>query len=253
MKNGEASKHQVFSRLFVEGGVTGGTLEKAVPHFAVFINANAKLRGLGRFVAGCSEFRFRSLRGTQRVEFRRKADRGRDDFRDGLDLRRGQFDGSGRTRAGDAQRRRSRRQVPERRLVGEIRRGVLDRGHDERFSIRERLRGGSQRRIFGVQPAKEEAALVRVRRDQAHATRWRQKRDCRRIHDLKNVEAEGVKGQGSEKKSRDDPFTASWPFPTKDQIVGRRGGKIHFEGVVARATDVIPCSSARLVTSTTRA
>lgn len=222
-------------------------------HFAVFINRNAELGGLRRFGTGRTEFHFRSLRGAERFELGRKPDYGRCNFRGCLDLLRWRFHWSGRTRAGNAHRWRCGRQFLQRGLAREVGRRMLDRRHDERFSIGGRLSGGGERGIFRVQPAEEESAFIRIRRDQADATRRGQKGNGGRVDDLENVKAESVEGEGSEKKSGNGPFAAARPLPTKDEVVRGSGWRIHLGGVVARATEVIPCSSDKFVTSTTSA
>ena len=175
------------------------------------------------------------------------------DFRDRLSACRRAFNRGRGTRAGDAQFRRGRWHFFERRLAREIGRRMLDRRHGQRFSIGGRLSGRGQRGIFGIQPTKQKAAFIRVRRNQADAAgRWQQS-DGRRIDDLKKVKSQSMNGERPEQKSRDCPSAPARFFPAKDQVVrGSRWG-IHLGRVVAKATEVIPCSSDKFVTSTTNA
>jgi hypothetical protein len=59
-------------------------------------------------------------------------------------------------------------------------------------------------------------------------------------------------GRATRAGNGERPFAAPGSFPAEHQIVCRRAGNIHFGGAVARATELIPCSSARFATSTTR-
>ena len=130
---------------------------------------------------------------------------------------------------------------------------MLDRGQGKRLSIGGPLRGRGERRIFGLEPAEQDAPFLGVRRDQADATWRRQKRDRRRINDLENVKAESVKEKRPEKKSCDRPFAATRLVPDKNKtrIVFGKQRSAHFAGVVASATEAIPCSRDKFVTSTT--
>src|SRR5205807_9189610 len=96
-------------------------------------------------------------------------------------------------------------------------------------------------------------AFLGIGRDQTHARGWRQKADRRRINNLKNVEAKSVCDQRRNEKSRGRRFPAPRRLPIKKKRCGRRRrqGSVHRGGVVASATDVIPCSSAAFATSTT--
>lgn len=224
-------------------------------HFTFFIYGDAELRGLRRFAAGSGEFHFEALHGSERFEFGRELQSCRRDLWRGLGLTRGPLDGRWRTRAGDAQVWTSRRHFSERRLATKVGRRVLDRGHNKRSSIRGRLGGGGERRIFSLQPTKQNAPFIGVRRDQADASRRWQKSDSRRIDDLKNVKTESVQREGTEKKSCDGELApAAWaPRENQAEVIVGNERRVHFGGVVARATEVIPCSSDKLVTSTTSA
>lgn len=168
-------------------------------------------------------------------------------------MRRGPGDGRWWTRAWDAQVGRGSRHFAERRLPAEVGRRVLDRRHDERSSVGWRLRGGGERGILGFQPTKQNTAFIGVRRDQADSSGRRQKSNGRRINDLENVKAESVEREGTEKKSRDGAPAPAGRVPAENQLIFRDERRTHFDGVVARATEVIPCSSDMLVTSTTSA
>lgn len=253
MEEGESSKREIFSSLFVEGRIAGRILEEAMAHLAIRINGDTELGGLRGFLAGGAELQFRNVGGSKCFEFGRKPDHGWRYFHDRFEAVCGRLDGGRGMRARNSQGRRSRRQFLEGRLTSQIRRGVLDRGHDERFSIGQRLRGGRESGIFRVQPSKEQPAFLRARRNQADAARRWQEGDCRWVDNLKEVETKGVNDQGAEQKSRDGPLAATRPFPSKDQVLRRCVRSIHFGGVVARATEVIPRSRDKLVTSTTRA
>ena len=190
---GEAAERQIFSRLVVEGGVTGGFFEKTGAHFAQFVHGDAELRDLGRFVAGGGEFQLWALDGTERFEFGRKAKSGGNDFRGARGLRAWTFDGGGRLSAGQTQVGRRRGYFFQRRFSRQVGRRVLDSGQRQRLSIRGPLGRRSKGRIFRLEPAKQDAAFLGVRRDQADTPWWRQKSDGRRINDLEHVKAEGVK------------------------------------------------------------
>jgi hypothetical protein len=62
-----------------------------------------------------------------------------------------------------------------------------------------------------------------------------------------------VKQKRSDKESRDGPLAAARLVPGKNEtrIVFGKQRSAHFAGVVASATEVIPCSRDKFVTSTT--
>ena len=53
----------------------------------------------------------------------------------------------------------------------------------------------SERGIFCINPPKQRPAFFRIRRDELDAGWRRQKRDCWRINNLKNVETESVRDE----------------------------------------------------------
>src|SRR5205807_994026 len=110
-----------------------------------------------------------------------------------------------------------RGEILQRGFSRQIGRRVLDGGQGKRLSFGGPLRGRGKGRIFRLQPAEQDAAFFGIGRDQADASRRRQKRDGRRINDLENVKAKGVKQERSEKKSCDGPLAAAGLVPGKDE------------------------------------
>ena len=94
---------------------------------------------------------------------------------------------------------------------------MLDRRHCERLSVRQRLGGRGERRVFGFQPTQQSTPFFGVWRDYGDTSRRRQESDCWRIDDLKGVKAQGVEQDGRGKKSRDRQSPAAWLVPGKDE------------------------------------
>src|SRR5204862_3851718 len=131
-------------------------------------------------------------------------------------------------------------------------RRVLDRWQCQRFFVRRWLGSRGECRIFGFQPTQQTTPFFRVGCDYRNTPRRRQEGDGRRIDNLKGVKAQGMEDEGRDKKSREREFPTARLFPGKDQAqVPERQRSTHFEGVVASATEAIPRSRARFVTSTT--
>jgi len=111
----------------------------------------------------------------------------------------------------------------------------------------------SQRRIFCVNPSKERPAFIGIRSDKCDA-RWRwQHRHRRGINNLENIKAEGVRDQRQHQERCKHRLLPPGRIPTKQKrfACNLGGNAIHRGGVAARATEVIPCSSAAFVTSAT--
>ena len=130
---------------------------------------------------------------------------------------------------------------------------MLDRGQGQRLSISRRLGGGSQRRIFGFEPPQQHLPFFRARRDERDPPGRGEKGHGWRIDDLENVETERVPQERGGDKSGERQSSPARLIPGEDEIEIALGtqGSAHLEGVVARATEAIPCSRARFVTSTT--
>ena len=129
---------------------------------------------------------------------------------------------------------------------------MLDRWHCQRLFVRRWLGGRGERWIFGFQPAQQSTPVFGVGCDYSDASRRRQEGDGRRIDNLKGVKAQSMEDEGRDKKSREREFPTAWLFPGKDQAqLPESQRSAHFEGVVASATEAIPRSRARLVTSIT--
>ena len=111
----------------------------------------------------------------------------------------------------------------------------------------------SQCRIFCIDPLKERPALIGIRSDKCDA-RWRRQHDYRRgINNLENIKAEGVRDQRQHQKRCKHRLLPLRRIPTKQKwfACNLGGNAVHRGGVAARATEVIPCSSAAFVTSAT--
>src|SRR5215208_3336837 len=111
----------------------------------------------------------------------------------------------------------------------------------------------SNRRIFCIDPTKQRAALFRVGRYKCNTSRRRQKRYGRRVDNLQNIKAQGMRHQRQDQKSREHCRSPPGGRPTEKKWFGcnLRSDVTHRAGVAASATDVIPCSSAAFVTSAT--
>jgi hypothetical protein len=253
MDGGEPIKNEVFPRLLIQRGITRGPLEEAITHRSVLIHGYPELRGLRRFVTGSREFHFRALDGADRFQFRRQPR----DCRRGpcyqLDWRRQRPDWGRWLRARHGWIGRGWRHVFQCGLPHQVRRRVLHRGHCEGFSVRGRLRGRGERRILGLQPIQENAPFLGIRCNHSHAPRRRQESDRRRIDNLKRIETQGVQHKGRAQKTGEGQSPRTWLVPGKDEAQIALGSQrsAHFAGVVASATEEIPCSRARFVTSTT--
>jgi len=93
---------------------------------------------------------------------------------------------------------------------------VLDRRQGERLRVGWRQGGGSEGRIFGFDPAEKLPAFIGVWRDQTYPARRRQKRNSRRINDLKKVKAESVQSERGKNESAQSPFAAAGSFPAEN-------------------------------------
>ena len=72
---------------------------------------------------------------------------------------------------------------------------MLSRWEGAKPCARRRMSGESERGIFCINPPKQRPAFFRIRRDEFDAGWRRQKRDCWRINNLKNVETESVRDE----------------------------------------------------------
>ncbi len=117
-------------------------------------------------------------------------------------------------------------------------------------SISGRLCVGRECRVFRFNPAQQNTVLFRIRGDHIYAPGRRQESDRRRVDDLKNVKAEGVKQNRREKESSDGESSPlrSVPIKNEDGV-----GCAHCGKEVASETEVIPRSKDRFVTATTSA
>src|ERR1044071_289788 len=111
----------------------------------------------------------------------------------------------------------------------------------------------SNGRIFCINPTKQRSAFFGVGRYKCDARRRRQKRYRSWVNNLEDIEAEGVSHQRQHNESRERRPPPPRKIPAKKQRLGckLRGNVSHRGGVAASATDLIPCSSAALVTSAT--
>ena len=111
----------------------------------------------------------------------------------------------------------------------------------------------SNRRIFCIDPTKQRAAFVGVRRDKCDAGWRRQKRYRRRVNNLEDIKAQGVGYQRQHQENREHSLLPLRGIPGEEKRFGGNLGAnpVHRGGVAASATDVMPCSSAAFVTSAT--
>ena len=77
---------------------------------------------------------------------------------------------------------------------------------------------------------------------------------CRRIDNLEDIKTEGMQRRGGAAENRRSPVSGGAGVPSEDKPPIALGGQLcaQFGGAVASATEEIPCSSARFVTSITR-
>jgi hypothetical protein len=108
-------------------------------------------------------------------------------------------------------------------------------------------------RIFRINPTKQRTAFFGVGRYKRD-TSWRwQKRYRSRINNLEYIKAQCVGQQRQDQESCEHRPLPPSAIPAEEKRFGRnvRGNAVHFGGVAASATDVMPCSSAAFVTSAT--
>ena len=111
----------------------------------------------------------------------------------------------------------------------------------------------SQCRIFCIDPSNERSAFIGIRSDKCDARWRRQHRHRRGINNLENIKAEGVRDQRQHQERSKHRLLPPGRIPTKQKWFASNFGSnaIHRGAVAARATEVIPCSSAAFVTSAT--
>ena len=188
--------------------------------FALVVHSHEEAGGRRSVAATSHEHRLRHLRRTERIEFWRKADDRWDGSGDCGDWSRGSFNRRGRSRAWDRERRRTGRQILERRLAAEVGGRMLNCRHDQRARVGRRLGRRSQRRIFRFDPAQKLAAFVRIWSDQTDPA-WRRKEcDRGRVNDLEKIKPEGVKGERDEQEPAQGQFATAWFFPAENQLIG---------------------------------
>src|SRR5207245_5203202 len=108
---------------------------------------------------------------------------------------------------------------------------------------------GGERGIFRLHPTPESKRLRIIRRNQRHPRRRRHQRDGGGINNLEDVETKRV--QKERKNQKHDQSVATFARRRPIENKRRDGGRVHFGGVVASATEGTPCSRARLATRIT--
>ena len=111
----------------------------------------------------------------------------------------------------------------------------------------------SQGRILCIDPPKQRPAFFRIGRDECDTGWRRQKRHRRRINNLEQIKAESVRDQRQYQENYKNCPLPPRQIPGKEKRFGSAFGSeaIHLGGVAARATEVMPCSSAAFVTVAT--
>src|SRR6266496_4678074 len=146
-----------------------------------------------------------------------------------------------------------RRNLFQCRFHREIRRHVLNVWQRTQPLLGRALSREGQSGIFRVEPTEQSSAFFGTGSNHTDACWRREQRDCWRIDNLKNVEAESMRGQREPEKRGERKLAAPSRLPTEKKCFSRglRGRDIHRGGAAANATDVIPCSSTAFVTSMT--
>ena len=174
----------------------------------------------GDSLTGGAEFQLRNCGGAERLEFRRKADHGRRDFRGGFDAdcrRLRPEQGGARSECADA--RRGGRQFLEGRLR-ELDKTARAGSSAWRATFRQGVAAWWRRAPdLPLRPSAEERGLLRRSGRSGDAPRRRQEGDGRRVDNLKEDKSRGRAAPASHRQIRAmRQLPAARRFPCKDQV-----------------------------------